>query len=107
MRTIEHVIEGEDLVSLKAALEDASGSEAVLWERRIDLDEGNAVELTIRGGGKDGGSWPDVVLVRHCGADLDEPRSLEISDGPLAQIVIPEMDVTLYVVEGETAGMRP
>ncbi len=100
MREVEHTLAGEEFEAFQEALNDTSGAEGSLWQKDIDLGEGDVVTLAVMGGGKDDESWIDVVISKRGGVEVQEPESLEIKFHEYGQVVIQDLDVVLSVMEG-------
>lgn len=107
MRKVEHIVQGEDLTSLMAALEEECWTEAKLWSRDIDLGEGYVAEVKIVGGGKDGQPWVDVTLFERVGGILSEVRPLDKRDSPFGEMAFDDIGVVLNVVEGPAPTPAP
>jgi hypothetical protein len=102
LRAVEHTLSPEEYEALQLALNDDSGSEGSLWQKDIDLGEGDVVALAVFGGGKDDRPWIDVIVSQMGGVELEEPRSLDMQFYELGQVVIPDLDVVLSVMDGAT-----
>lgn len=107
MREVEHALDPESMAALKEALSDTSGREDTLWSRDVELGEGYVAELKILGS-KDAEPWLDVVLFERDGeGGLHELDVVEVLDGELAEIVLPQIGVSLSVVEGPASSPTP
>ena len=100
MRDVEHTLSGEEFESLQNALNDDSGAAGSLWQKDIDLGEGDVVTMAVFGGGKDDEPWIDVVVSKRGGVEVEEPESLDIEFHELGHVVIRDLDVVLSVMNG-------
>lgn len=107
MRRVEYVIQGDDLASLKAALEEESWSENTLWSQDVELGDGHVAELKVVGGGKDGQPWIDVTLFERVDGMLSELYPLDVRDSPFGEMEFADIGVVLDVVEGPAPSPIP